>query len=470
MSIIEQALRKLELSHWNEQQVASEYLKPTQVIATGGRHFPGPIWLAAGGLVVTAVVAFVSWPYLSNGKYFVSLMPGNNDESIRSVALPLPQPVTAPVTAPPANATVPGQSKSQGQVAASTQKSPRVVLDWSAATWVRDGAAAMGKNDVVGAVRFWSSGLEQLPGSYPLVILPQSASRASALALYNSLAGRYPVVLVEPGPPGDQQLGVMVVPERKEVAELMTDLRSTLKRKSLATTTVMAWRTTLAGNKEKSLPLAPAPGTVAAALAAGSNEAALTVANAGKPKEKGKVGTPAAAVTSEEDLDPARSVQGSAVSSADAILRRFTDVERLIAKGQFEAALDAVVQVESDVGETWQTRYLKGAAAKGLARWDEAISALTRAHQLNPLSVKVLLDRAICLQELGNHAAALDDLNLASALNPHMPAVVLNTGYSLDALGRRAEALREYKLYLDMTANRNEYAKVRAWVVKRVAR
>ena len=148
----------------------------------------------------------------------------------------------------------------------------------------------------------------------------------------------------------------------------------------------------------------------------------------------------------------------------------WSGVERLIAKGQFEAALDAVVQVESDVGETWQTRYLKGTAAKGLARWDEAISALTRAHKLNPLSVKVLLDRAICLQELGNHAAALDDLNLARALNPHMPEIVLNAGYSLDALGRRAEALREYKLYLDMTADRNEYAKVRAWVVKRVAR
>ena len=468
MSIIEQALRKLELSQWNEQQVASEYLKPTQVIATGGRHFPGPIWLAAGGLVVAAVVIFVNWPYLSSSRYFVSSMPGKNDKLTGSVELPLPKPASAPA----ANATVPGQG--QGQVAASTQKSPGVVLDWNAATWIRDGAAAMVKNDVVGAVRVWSSGLEQLPGNYPLVILPPSASRASALALYNSLVGRYPVVLVETGPPGEQQLGVMVVPERKEVAELMTDLRSTLKRNSLATTTVMAWRTTQAGNKDKSLPLAAAPGTVSAALAAASNGAALVVANAGKPKDndkdKDKVGSPAAAMTSEENLDPTRSVQGSAVSSAEAILRRFTGVERLIAKGQFEAALDAVVLVESDVGETWQTRYLKGTAAKGLARWDEAILALTRANQLNPLSVKVLLDRAICLQELGNHAAALEDLHLASALNPHMPQVVLNTGYSLDAMGRRAEALREYKLYLDMTADRNEYAKVRAWVVKRVAR
>ena len=470
MSIIEQALRKLELSHWNEQQVASEYLKPTRVVAPGGRNFTGPIWLAAGSLVVTAVVVFVSWPYLSSGKYFVSSMPSNNDKSARSVELPLPKSVSAPVPALAANATLPDQSRGQGQVTVSTQKSPRVVLDWNAATWIRDGAAAMVKNDVVGAMRVWSSGLEQLPGSYPLVILPQSASRASALVLYKSLAGRYPVVVVvEPGGPGEQQLGVMVVPERQEVAELMTDLRITLKRNSLATTTVMAWRTTQA-NKNKSLLLAPVPGTVSAALAAGSNEAALNVANAGKPKEKDKVGSPVSAATSEEDLDPARSVQGSAVSSADAILRRFTGVERLIAKGQFEAALDAVVQVESDVGETWQTRYLKGTAAKGLARWDEAISALTRAHQLNPLSVKVLLDRAICLQELGNHAAALDDLNSAGALNPHMPEIVLNAGYSLDALGRRSEALREYKLYLDMTANRNEYAKLRAWVVKRVAR
>ena len=326
----------------------------------------------------------------------------------------------------------------------------------------------MAKNDVAGAVRVWSAGLAQLPASAPLVVLPPSASRASALALYASLAGRYPVVVLEQGPSGEQQWRVMVVPERQEAGELVRALRAALQRKTLAATTALAWRTALAGSPEPSLPQAAGPAAAPGTVSAGLNDAALAVANTGKAKEK--AGSSAAAGTAAEELDPARSVQGSAVSSADAVLRRFTSVERLVAKGQFEAALQALAHVEADVGETWQTRYLHGAAAKGLGRWDEAIAALTRAHQLNALSVKVLLERAICRQELGNHAGALDDLSLARTLNPEMPEIVLNTGYSLEALGRRSEAGREYKAYLDMTAHRQEYAKMRAWVAKRLAR
>ena len=329
----------------------------------------------------------------------------------------------------------------------------------------------MVKNDLTGAIRVWSTGLDQLPTAHPLVILPPSTSRAATLSLYRSLAGRYPAILVEEGRPGESLLGVVLVPERNELAELMTDLRTRLQRKALNATTVMDWRATRKGSKEKGVPLA-APGPMSVAPVKVVDDAAITLANAEKRTEKEKASSPVTAVTAvsaAEDLDPTRSVQGSAVSSADAILRQFTRVERLISQAQFEVALDAVNQVESDVGETWQTRYLKGTASQGLSRWDDAISALTRAHQLNPSSVKVLIARAICLQELGNHAAALDDLRLARALNPDMPEIALNAGYSLDALGRRNDAIREYKKYLEVTANRNEYAKVRAWVVKRVA-
>jgi tetratricopeptide (TPR) repeat protein len=150
-------------------------------------------------------------------------------------------------------------------------------------------------------------------------------------------------------------------------------------------------------------------------------------------------------------------------------LRRFADVESLTSQGKFDAALAAVIAVEAEVGETWQTRYLKGLADKGLRRWDDSIAAFNRAHQINPGSVKVLMGRAIAQQELGNHEAALLDLQLSRVLVPNLPDIAFNTGYSLEALGRKEEALREYNRFLEMTSKRQEYERMRNWVAKRVA-
>jgi tetratricopeptide (TPR) repeat protein len=141
-------------------------------------------------------------------------------------------------------------------------------------------------------------------------------------------------------------------------------------------------------------------------------------------------------------------------------LRRFADVESLTSQGKFDAALAAVIAVEAEVGETWQTRYLKGLADKGLRRWDDSIAAFNRAHQINPGSVKVLM---------GNHEAALLDLQLSRVLVPNLPDIAFNTGYSLEALGRKEEALREYNRFLEMTSKRQEYERMRNWVAKRVA-
>jgi general secretion pathway protein A len=178
---------------------------------------------------------------------------------------------------------------------------------------------------------------------------------------------------------------------------------------------------------------------------------------------------PPRSTPAQEPAESPRTAQGSVVSSAAAILRRFADVESLTSQGKFDAALAAVIAVEAEVGETWQTRYLKGLADKGLRRWDDSIAAFNRAHQINPGSVKVLMGRAIAQQELGNHEAALLDLQLSRVLVPNLPDIAFNTGYSLEALGRKEEALREYNRFLEMTSKRQEYERMRNWVAKRVA-
>jgi tetratricopeptide (TPR) repeat protein len=307
----------------------------------------------------------------------------------------------------------------------------------------------MSRGDRAGALQSWSQGLAKLSPKDALIVLPASASDTAAVALYRSLSGQFPALLAQ----DNGALRVLLIPDAGEVSELVADLRTQLKRKALKATTVAAWRAEIDVLKLAKSTVA-VPVTSAAAV----------------PVQPTAVAKPQRPVAPLIELESVSGAQGTANSSAAEILRRFTAVERMLSQGQFDAALTTVGQVEAEVGETWQTSYLKGTAAQGLRRWDEAIVALTRAHQQNPASMKVLLNRAICLQEVGKHEAALDDLRQGTALSPSTPELVANSAYSLDALGRPADALVQYQKFLEMTAGRDEYAKLRAWASKRVAR
>lgn len=298
----------------------------------------------------------------------------------------------------------------------------------------------MSRGDRAGALQGWSQGLARLSPKEALIVLPPSASDNAALSLYRSLSGQFPALLAL----DNGSLRVLLVPDAGEVSEVLADLRTHLKRRALRATTVAAWRA------EPEVPKLSQP------------PAMVRVPPA--------VSMPAQSASAAIQPESAGSAQGMANSSAAEILRRFNDVERALSQGQFDAVMNSVGQLEAELGETWQTSYFKGTAAQGLRRWDDAIAALTRANQLNPSSVKVLLNRAICLQEIGKHEAALADLRQATVLSPNTPELVANSAYSLDALGRPADALAQYQKFLEMTDGREEYVKLRAWAKKRVAR
>jgi tetratricopeptide (TPR) repeat protein len=297
----------------------------------------------------------------------------------------------------------------------------------------------MSNGDRAGALQGWSQGLAKLLPKDALIVLPPSVTNAAAVALYRRLSVQYPALLAQ----DNGSLRVLLVPDASELNDVLADLRTFLKRRSLMATTVAAWR----AEQEMVKQVAPAVVVPSASVASPLQSASALVVP-----------------------EPVNGAQGTANSSAAEILRRFTAVERMLSQGQFDAALKNVGQVEAEVGETWQTSYLKGTAAQGLRRWEDAIQALTRAHQLNPASMKVLLNRAICLQEMGKHELALQDLRQALVLSPTTPELVANSAYSLDALGRPAEALVQYQNFLEMTAGRDDYTKLRAWASKRVMR
>jgi tetratricopeptide (TPR) repeat protein len=451
MSVIDEALRKLE-DERNQQarkDSGGEYMAAPRLEAPSTSNISRLLWMVLGGGVVAVVV--LTWAGKGSERAAPVATVVAPVAAVASVAAVVPTPVPAAasvVEAVPTVPTVPAVPVVAAPVPAQpvvtlpvAPSVPPPVLAWQAPAWVRSAGALMSRGDRAGALQSWSQGLAKLSPKDALIVLPASVSDTAAVALYRSLSGQFPALLAQ----DNGALRVLLVPDAGEVSEVVADLRTQLKRKALKTTTVAAWRAEL-----DVLKLAKS-----------------TVAVPVQPAAVAMAQRPAPPLV---ELESVSSAQGTANSSAAEILRRFTAVERMLSQGQFDSALTAVGQVEAELGETWQTSYLKGTAAQGLRRWDEAIAALTRAHQQNPASMKVLLNRAICLQEIGKHEGALEDLRQATALSPGTPELVANSAYSLDALGRPADALAQYQKFLEMTAGRDEYAKLRAWASKRVVR
>lgn len=447
MSVIDDALRKLEDERSQRARQdsgsGSEYMAAPRLESPKTSNVSRLLWMILGGSVVAVVV----WTWVGTGSQQpLPVAPVAAVAPIAQLTPPVPAvvaavPVAEPVPAVPTLTSLPKVPTAVPTPPVATPTVPPPVLAWQSPVWVRNAAALMSRGDRAGALQSWSQGLAKLSPKDALIVLPSSASDTATVALYRSLSVQFPALLAQ----DNGALRVLLVPDVGEVSDVLADLRTQLKRRALTTTTVAAWRA-----ESDVLKLAKPPATV--------------------PVQPVVAAIPVQSAMALTEPESAISAQGTANSSAAEILRRFAEVERLLSQGQFDTAMSVVGQLETELGETWQTSYLKGTAAQGLRRWDDAIVALTRAHQLNPASMKVLLNRAICLQEVGKHEAALADLRQAIAMSPGTPELVANSAYSLDALGRPAEALVQYQKFLEMTAGRDEYAKLRAWASKRVAR
>lgn len=527
MSIIEEALRKLADNSGPPQRGGAPVLRA---------HVPVPAshWLRRSGLLALVGVivtgAHLVWPHMPGvairalAKGLETLAPGKAVSAVSTgpasaASVPAgPGRVASPAAAADPASVAPAVSA--GAVASGlleTAVVPAVDLvparplvpsaapeavafsGWHTPPWVGRDPPGLQAGNATDVVQTWGDRMDLAPKDHPLIAFPARWTRTSALALYRSLAGTYPTIMVAEYSQGKRAWRVLVAPEPSELVGVLAALSSTQPADSLGATTVGAWRTNRDAARAAPVALAPPVATPAAAPPAASLAAPPALATppaphppAPVPKADASIVPPARAVSglpvsatalpqaaatplplkapavADHRPDPTRLVEAFAVSSADAILRRFADVDRLLTQGKFDAALEESAKVEAEVGETWQTRYLSGKAAKGLQRWDEAVRSLTRANQLNPASSQVLLDRAICFQELGNHEAALTDLGRARAMAPNLPEVALNSGYSYDAQGRRDDAMREYRRFLELTSQREGYAKVRAWVARRV--
>jgi predicted Zn-dependent protease len=101
-------------------------------------------------------------------------------------------------------------------------------------------------------------------------------------------------------------------------------------------------------------------------------------------------------------------------------------------------------------------------------RTREAEAPLERALELQPNSVRVLLQRAIAAQESGQPVRAVDLLRRAKTIAPDNSAVWLNLGYSAELSNANDEAVAAYQRYLQLTNGRSGADSQRAYVGERL--
>ena len=174
---------------------------------------------------------------------------------------------------------------------------------------------------------------------------------------------------------------------------------------------------------------------------------------------------PAQLSRTEADRLPA---SGPTSPTAKAIDDDYQMIEKSLARGEHQAALDAAIKLEKYIGENWRTQYLVGVALMGMSRWEQAIVALGKAQERNPKHANAALYLSVALQERGEHARAIQVLDKAQQMQPLSPELWLNQGHSHQALGHKAEARNAYNRFLELSVNRQDLAVQRVWVQNRL--
>ncbi len=149
----------------------------------------------------------------------------------------------------------------------------------------------------------------------------------------------------------------------------------------------------------------------------------------------------------------------------------FMYVKKMIARGDYEEAIDHLGPLVEFNPEDWETWFWLGTAHLGLNQLPEASRALDEALARNGESAQIWIQRAIVAQQQEKHHLALQLLYEAQRHGPDMPEIYLNKGFSFEILGRLEGATRNYQAFLELSegnaAFMNQRRKVIQWLIQR---
>ena len=396
-----------------------------------------------------------------------------------TTVVPAPAPAAPAVTvAAPAKLAVATPSAPAASMAATSANTAAsaALPPVSRPEWLNQGwqLADQGHNDQ--ALEVWRAGLGQLQGnrlavyahayySLPMalaqarrlgasaatLVLPETVgqrlqyrvlllgdAQVTALAIKNSLAAQAPYLWVAP----------------PRVASNPRDAAPTVSLTLPAATATVAAPAAPAAQPDGSGDTPP-PAPAAAPAHTTAAAAASTA------KVKPTASKPAVAAAPEVAASGSQQVEFSVNNTASRVLDTF-------ARGDIAESLRLATQLVASQPERWEGHFVQGAALLASGRALEAEAPLERALSLNPNSDRVLLQRAIAAQEVGQPARAVGWLRRALAIAPDNTTVLLNLGYSAELSGASADAVAAYQRYLQLTNGHNGVQTQRAYVTERL--
>lgn len=519
MSALDKALRQIDAQgHWQSARVGPDGARPDWDYPAAYVRPPKSLWMPLALVVLSlallaSCLVIVGW---LPGPAALRLPSAQQASLPSAVSVPVPVPVPTAVqsavqaavpvgqaaapampvlvqtptplnTAAPVTATEPAPAlalptamvavpEAVGQVSPSLAQKP---------TWHKAGSRPWGWGLWDEAARAWLKGLNSQDPGAPLLLIADQQTLLQATRVYARWATEMPVVVL-PRPAATAKRWVVLAvpaPSMLEVAQqrLLAVQSAPVRVGSWAqwqmalgladpaqapTTASVSGLNTAAGHVPvpARLALAPAPSALPGAANAPAGSSVAAPEMAAQPLNKLLPENPQLSRTEAERL-PA---SGPVSTAAKAIDVDFQAVEKNLARGEHQAALDAVTKLEKYIGENWRTQYLTGVALMGLARWELAAVALSKAQSLNPKHATTALYLSVTLQERGEHARAIQVLDMAQQLQPLSPELWLNQGHSHQALGHKAEARKSYNRFLELSVNRQDLAVQRVWVQNRL--
>jgi tetratricopeptide (TPR) repeat protein len=143
---------------------------------------------------------------------------------------------------------------------------------------------------------------------------------------------------------------------------------------------------------------------------------------------------------------------------------------KLLEIGCYEEALSAIdkaVDLQNGRIEAW---YGKGIALNNLGHYQEALEALDKVIEINPGHAEAWHGRGAILSKLNCHEEAIRSLDEVIALKPNDSKAHYNRGISLCQLHREEEALEAFDKAIQLSSNYVEALYARGFLLCRLTR
>lgn len=445
MSALEKALRQIDQQQRAQGKPADHKELHEVIMYEDRKHQPWHLVLLACALVGLGALGWmVLKPLLVQPASVEAVQPPS---SAASTAVPVPA------------ATPPSPAASQ-EAPPPTPEASTVSASADAKGWIGPGEQLWEAGFHSQAARLWRDTLEKLPSDQPSLLIGEHLPFAQAVTVYKAWAGQMPVVALRASITNPARWMVLALPAS-------SDLDAARKRLSVALGHEVAVQPLKRGlgqlNEQEALQKS-APASLRSEVPPAAKD--IVHKAVASPRPEPSRPSPEAPVNTVTATTESTAVSASATTRA--IENDFQAIEKLLARGEHASALEAAQKLERNVGETWRTRYLVGVSLLGANRWSEAAAALAQAQKQQPKHMLAALYHSVALQEMNDHARAIEVLDQALQSHPRAPELWLNLGHSQQNLGNQAEALKAYRRFMELSAQRSDLASQRAWVQARM--